>query len=144
MLWRWSPGAVYGIALYLAMKRRGNALILPASVALAVSAYHLSLATLNISGDEARAAGLLFKSTADGSLWPALRIADLIHLEWAAMALQIPNMLTLMLIALICVIMNLAGLELAANHELDWDREFRATGCWPASFSSPCDSASWI
>ena len=128
ILWRWVPGAAYGIALYLAMKRWRNALILPVSVALAVAAYHFVLATLDISGDEARAAGLLFKSTADGSLWPVLGIADLAHLDWAAMALQTPNMLTLLLIALICVIMNLAGLELAANHELNWDREFKAAG----------------
>ncbi len=127
-LWKWGPGAAYGIALYLAMKRWRNALILPVSVAIVVGAYHFVLATLDISGEEARAAGLLFKSTADGSLWPALGIADLAHLDWAAMASQIPNMLTLLLIALICVIMNFAGLELAANHELDWDREFRAAG----------------
>ena len=128
ILWRWVPGAAYGIALYLAMKRWRNALILPVSVAIAVAAYHFVLATLDISGDEARAAGLLFKSTADGSLWPVLGIADLAHLDWAAMGMQIPNMLTLLLIALICVIMNLAGLELAANHELNWDREFKAAG----------------
>ena len=127
-LWKWSPGAAFGISLYLSMKRWGNALILPVSVAIAVGAYHLTLTALDISGDEARASGLLFKSTADGSLWPVLGIADLAHLDWAAMASQIPNMLTLLLIALICVIMNFAGLELAANHELDWDREFRATG----------------
>ncbi len=127
-LWKWGPGAAFGISLYLSMKRWGNALILPVSVAIAVGAYHLTLTALDISGDEARASGLLFKSTADGSLWPALGIADLAHLDWAAMASQISNMLTLLLIALICVIMNFAGLELAANHELDWDREFRATG----------------
>ena len=127
-LWKWGPGAAYGIALYLAMKRWRNALILPVSVAIVVGAYHLILTALDISGEEARAAGLLFKSTADGSLWPVLGIADLAHLDWAAMASQIPNMLTLLLIALICVIMNFAGLELAANYELDWDREFRAAG----------------
>ena len=37
-------------------------------------------------------------------------------------------MLTLVLLALIVVIMNIAGLEMAANQDLDWDREFRATG----------------
>ena len=37
-------------------------------------------------------------------------------------------MLTLILVAFICVVMNVAGLELAANQELDWDREFRVTG----------------
>ena len=49
-------------------------------------------------------------------------------MEWAALAAQIPLLLTLILIAFICVIMNVAGLELAANQELDWDREFRVTG----------------
>ena len=44
------------------------------------------------------------------------------------MAGQIPNMLTLVFIAFICVVMNVAGLELAVNRELDWNREFRATG----------------
>ena len=128
VLWTWLPGAAYGIALYGAMRRWGNPLILPASIVLAASAYHLALAALGLSGAEARAAGLLLTSTAEGSLWPALRPSDLAHVDWPAMAGQIPNMLTLMLIAFICIVMNVAGLELAANQELDWDREFKATG----------------
>ncbi len=128
MLWKWAPGAAFGIALYLAMKRWGNALILPVSVALAVGACHLALAALGLSGDEARAAGILFTSTAEGVLWPVLRPGDVAHVDWGAMAGQIPNMLTLALVALVCVVMNVAGLELAAGEELDWNREFRATG----------------
>ena len=128
VLWKWAPGAVFGIALYYAMKRWGNPLILPVSVVAAVGAYHLVLAALGMSGDEARAAGLLLTSTADGNLWPALQPADAAHVDWAAMATQVPNLLTLMLVAFIVVIMNIAGLEMAANQELDWDREFRANG----------------
>ncbi|MCE2491392.1 MAG: SulP family inorganic anion transporter [Alphaproteobacteria bacterium] len=128
VLWRWIPGAVYGIALYAAMKRWGNPLILPVSVALFVGAYYLALASLDISGHEARTAGLLLKSTSEGSLWPSLQPADLVNVDWTAMATQVPSMLTLVLVALIVVIMNIAGLEMAANQDLDWDREFRASG----------------
>lgn len=39
-LLRWGPGAAFGIALYLAMKRWRHPLALPVSVALAVGAYH--------------------------------------------------------------------------------------------------------
>ena len=127
-LWRWLPGAAFGVALYLAMKRWGNPLILPVSVALAVGAYHLVLAALDIPGEEARAAGLLLASTGDGSLWPPFGLADLARVDWSAMAVQVPGLLTLMLVALVCVVLNLAGLELAVNQDLDWDREFRATG----------------
>ncbi len=127
-LWMWSPGAAFGIALYVAMKRWGHPLILPASVALAVLAYNLVLDALGISGDEAREAGLLLKSTSEGNLWPALLPADLVNVDLSAMATQIPSVLMMMLVALIVVVMNVAGLEVAANQDLEWDREFRATG----------------
>ena len=128
MLWKWAPGAAFGIALYLAMKRWGDPLILPASVALFVGAYHIVLAELGISGEEARIAGLLLQSTLQGNLWPALGPADFLNADFGAMAMQIPAMLTLALISLIVVIMNIAGLEMAANQDLDWNREFRASG----------------
>ena len=128
VLWIWAPGAAFGIALYFAMKRLRNALVLPAGVALAVGAHHLAFAALGLSGEEARSAGLLLTGTAEGRLWPALGPADLGHVDWAAMAGQAPDMLILVLIAFICIIMNVAGLELAVDQELDWDREFRATG----------------
>ncbi len=127
-LWQWIPGTVFGVLLYIAMKRWGHALILPVSVALAVSSYHVALSVLGISGDEARATGLLFTSTGDGVLWPVLLPGDVAHVDWGALARQIPNLLTLAVIALVCVVMNVAGLELAAGEELDWNREFRAMG----------------
>ncbi|MYH59745.1 MAG: STAS domain-containing protein [Boseongicola sp. SB0675_bin_26] len=128
VLWAWLPGTAYGTALYFAMKRWRNALILPASAVAAVGAYHLALGVLGVSGEEARAAGLLLASTTDGGLWPALLPADLALVEWSSLAAQIPNILTLMLIAFICVVMNIAGLELAVNQDLEWNREFKACG----------------
>ena len=127
-LWTWLPGFVYGAALYGAMKYWKNPLILPASIVLGIGAYHLALSSLGFSGEEARAVGLLLTSTAQGSLWPALWPADFLHVDWSAMAGQIPNMLTLVVIALICVIMSIAGLEVAVDEDLAWNREFRAMG----------------
>ena len=128
LLWKWAPGALFGIALYLAMKRWKNTLILPVSVVCAIGAYHIVLNSLGISAEAGREAGLLFTSTAGGNLWPSLSPVDIAYLDWGALAGQIPNMLTLVLIAFIILIMNLAGLELAAGQDLDWDREFKATG----------------
>lgn len=127
-LWTWLPGVAYGVILYGAIRRWGNPLILPASVLLAIAAYHLALSALGISGAEARAEGLLLVSTAQGSLWPALWPSDFAHVDWSAIALQIPNMVILILIALICVIVDVAGLEVAVDEDLDWNREFRSTG----------------
>ena len=128
VMWTLLPGLAYGVALYAAMKRWRNPVILPASVFLAIGAYHLALSAFEISSGEAREAGLLLISTTQESLWPALWPADLAHVDWPAVVRQIPNMLTLILIALICVIMNVAGLEVAVDQDLDWNREFRVMG----------------
>lgn len=131
---RWGPGVAFGAGLYVALKRWGNALIVPVSVALAVGGYHLALAGLGISSAEAQATGLLLTSTADGNLWPPLGTSDIGYVDWGALTGQIPNMLALIVIAFICVIMNIAGLEVAANQELDWDREFKACG-WASTLA---------
>ena len=126
--WSSCLGVAYGLGLFLALKRWGNFLILPVSFALAATLFHLSLAFLAISGDEARAAGLLVSGMAKGVLWPAFELGDLTYVDWTAVAVQIPNILTLILVTLLCVVVNLSGLELATNAELEWNREFKATG----------------
>lgn len=129
VLVKWAPGAVYGIILYLAIKRWNNSLILPLSFSLFVMAYHVAFELLGISGKEAREAGLLLGTTSDGGgLWPTLQFNDFALVDWTAMAEQFPASLTLILVAFICIIMNIAGLEMAANQELNWNREFRAVG----------------
>lgn len=125
---RWGPGICYGVALYAALKKWGNPLILPLSVVFVVIGYHLALAAIGITSDEARTMGLLLTSTTEGNLWPVLGFTDLALVEWMAIVKQIPNMLALILVAYICVILNIAGLEVATNQELDWNREFRAGG----------------
>ena len=128
VLWTWVPGAAFGIGLYMGVKRWGNPLITPVSIVLFVAAYHIALAGLGISSHEAQARGLLLRSTIDGNLWPVLQPADLLNVDIAAMAAQLPALLTLVLVALIVVVMNVAGLEMAANQEMDWNREFKACG----------------
>ena len=127
-LWRWGPGAAYGLGLVLVTKRWNSHFILPGSLLLAAVLYHLVFAVVGISGEEARSAGLLFAGTATGGLWPPFELRDLTHVNWAEVAAQVPNVLTLIVVTLIAVTMHLSGLELATNAELDWNREFRAAG----------------
>ena len=128
LLWRWGPGVAYGLGLYFVTQRWNSHFILPASLLLIAMLYHLVLAIFEFSGDEARAAGLLFAGTADGGLYPPFQLGDLAQVDWAAVAAQVPNILTLIVVTLIAVAMHLSALELAANVELDWNREFRAVG----------------
>ena len=128
VMWIWITGVAYGVLLFTAVKLWRNPLILPVSVILVVCAYHLAIAILGISTTEAQEAGLLLTATSEGGLWPVLSFADFTLTDWGQITSQIPNMLVLILIALICVIMNIAGLEVATRQDLDWNGEFRASG----------------
>ena len=128
VLWNWGPGVAYGLGLFILTKRWNSVLILPASFVFAAALYHASLPFVGISGEEAKAAGLLFAGMLEGNLWPAFQPGDLAHADWAAIAKQIPQMVALVLVTLLCAVIYFSSFELATGRELEWNREFRAAG----------------
>ena len=127
-LWKWGPGAVYGLTLALVMKRRNSIAILIGSLVLFTGLYHLSLLLLGISVEDAKAAGLLLSGMPEGGLWPTFRLSDLAHVDWGVVAEQVPNVLTIAVVTLLCVVVYMNALEVATGVKIDLDREFRAAG----------------
>lgn len=124
----WGVGIAYGVGLYLATKRWNSFLILPISFPVTAALCHLGLALFGVSEDESVRAGILFAGISEGRLWPGFGLEDMALVDWGAVAHQIPNMLTLVLVTLLCIVMYVGGLEVAANRDLDWNHEFRAVG----------------
>ena len=128
-LWKWVPGVAYGLGVFLVTKRWSNSLLLPVSFVSIAVLFHLGLTVLDISGNEARAMGLLFSGIVEtGGLWPAFGPGALAYVDWAAVAMQFNHVLALILVILLSLVMYLGGIELAANVELEWNREFKAAG----------------
>ena len=121
-------GIGYGVGLYLATKRWNNFLLLPISFPVTAVLCHVGLALFGVSEDESVQAGILFAGISEGRLWPGFGMEDVALVDWAAVADQLPNMLTLVLVTLLCIVMYVGGLEVAANRDLDWNHEFRAVG----------------
>ena len=128
MVWRWGPSLTFALALSLITKLWPHYLILPASVVLAVGLCHAVLFVLGISVEEARAAGILFVGLPTDATWPPVQPSDLGRVEWGVVASEFPGILGVTLIALMCIVLNTAALELGSGVELDMDREFRAEG----------------
>ena len=121
-------GLGYGVGLYLATKRWSNFLLLPISFPVTAVLSHLGLALFGVSEDQSVQAGILFAGVSEGRLWPGFGIEDVALVDWASVAHQLPNMLTLVLVTLLCIVMYVGGLEVAANRDLNWNHEFRAVG----------------
>ena len=145
-IWRWVPGVIYALGLLLVTKLWPHYLVMPVSVVFAVGLCHAVLFFLGISGEEARAAGILFVGLPTGASWPPVELSDLAHVDWDVVASQFPGILGVTLVALISIVLNAGALELGSGVELDMNREFRAEGaaCLVAGLggSSPgCNTA---
>ena len=127
-IWKWVPGVLGALGLLFITKRWSHYLILPVALALATGFYHATLFFLGFSGEEASEAGILFQGMPTGSLWPPIGFGDLTLVDWDVVASQIPAMLGVALITLMCIVLNASALELSCGVELDMRREFRAEG----------------
>ena len=128
MIPRWAATVVYAVVLLLMTKLRPHYLVLPASVVLAVGLCHAVLLFLDISAADARADGILFVGMPAGTSWPPIGLGDLTHVDWSVVASQLPGILGVTLITLICVVLNAGAVELGSGRELDMNREFQAEG----------------
>ena len=128
LLWKWVPGLLYASILYVSTKYWKSVLVFPVSFVIGSSLYHAGLAFFGVSESDAMESGILFAGMTEGDLWPAFHVSDFGNIDWSALVMQFPNIMTVILVTLICVIMNTNGLELSTNIDLDWNKEFKSTG----------------
>ena len=141
IVWKWTPGAAYAFVLALVMRRGGNIVLVMGSVVVVSALYHLGLFVLDMPVAEARAQGLLLSGMPEGGPWPAFAPGDFRHVDWGVVAAQVPGLVTVTLVTLLCLLVYLNGLEVATGVDVDLDREFRAAGvaglCAGAGGSAP-------
>jgi sulfate permease, SulP family len=127
-LWSWGPGVAYAVLLFMVMRRWSHFLILPGSIVLFTGIYYVAFQILGLSILEAKEAGILLSGVPTGGLWPAFTPAELGDVRWDLVLSQLPGIATVMLVTLICLLLNLSGLELGSGHNVDLNREFRDAG----------------
>ncbi len=124
----WAPGVVFGVVLLLLMRRFKHFLILPAMVFSGIAAFYAVLWASGLSPAEAAARGWLLGPFPGGGLWQPLTPATLGLVEWPVILGQFDKILTAIVIAVIGMLLNGSGLELALRQDLDLNHELRIIG----------------
>lgn len=127
-IWKWGPGALYAILLWLTLKRWSHFLILPCSIVMVTAAYYVAFHFLAMPLAEARTAGILLSGVPSSGLWPAFSFSDLQTVRRDIVFDQAPIMFTVVLVTLMGLLLNISGLELGSGTDIDFDREFRNAG----------------
>jgi len=129
VIWKWVPGIVFGVILTLVMRRGAGISVLIWSFLILTGVFHLILLVFDISIETARSAGLLWSGAGvTGGLWPAFGLDDFGLVDWNVIEGQMPAVLVVVLLMVLCLLLNSSILEVASGEEIDLDREFRVAG----------------
>ncbi|HMB33161.1 MAG TPA: SulP family inorganic anion transporter, partial [Methylomirabilota bacterium] len=119
-------GTAFAVAITLLVLTRvvRHFLVLPGVFVTAIVAFYLGLWLSGLTMAGARTEGLLMTpiETGGGPWWPSLEVS------WPALVTEWRNLLAMLVVVVVTILLNAAGLELATQREVDLDRELRASG----------------
>ncbi|MFW5933516.1 MAG: SulP family inorganic anion transporter, partial [Actinomycetota bacterium] len=117
-------GIAFAVVLLIGDRRTSGSSFVPIACVVAIAAFTL-IVSFGIGLDEARASGLLLGPFPDGSLWPPPALAGI---DAAAVAEQLPAILTVVVISVVALVLTAGGVELNSHEDVDLDRELRVAG----------------
>ena len=124
---KWMPGLVFALVLLVGMRRWRHVAALPVMLALGITAFHLSALALGHSMGSLENGGFLLGHMPQAGWRPdsALRLLDA---DWGIITEQAGSIATILLISAIGVLLNSSGIEVAANQDMDLNRELKIAG----------------
>lgn len=124
----WLPALLFAILLTCILRRYSHFLVVPGALLGATALFYGLLWLNHLTIAEATAQGWLLGPFPTGGLWQPLSFAAVGHIEWSAIAAQIGNIGTLILISVISLLLNASGIEVTTQTDMDLNRELKSAG----------------
>lgn len=128
VLLKWVSSIGFGVCLVLVTRFWKKSYALPLVFLIFCVTFHALLRIFEIPFDDAIEAGIFMQLNWTDSIWPAVAVGDIPSLDWGLIAGQSLNGFVLFLVLLILTVVSFAQLELGANMEFDWNKEFKLHG----------------
>jgi SulP family sulfate permease len=128
VLWRWLPGILFGMTLYLILRRFNHFLIMPGAVMAAIAFFYIYIFFAGISIHEASASGWLLGPFPEGGLFKPFTLDNLAMVHWDAIFSHSATFATLFGLSVISLLLNASGLEVIYKKDVDLDRELISAG----------------
>lgn len=125
----WIPGLILGVYLLALSQRRSHPFIMSASLFAAVGLFYTLLSLSGASIAQASTQGWTLGGSLTGQqLWQPFSLAALAQIHWDVIADQLTCMVTVAVVTAISLLLNISGLELVADREIDVNRELKVAG----------------
>jgi SulP family sulfate permease len=124
----WIPCAVFGVISYAAVRSLRHYFILPAIVFFSLVGFYVWLQWSHHTVADARRLGWILGAQPDTGLAQVRLFPSLLQADWNVVVNQYSTFIALLLTSIISILLNTSALELAADEEIDLNKELRAAG----------------
>ncbi|MFB2975697.1 SulP family inorganic anion transporter [Microseira sp. BLCC-F43] len=126
----WIPALIFAVLLFLILKRYSHFLIVPGMVLAGIATFYLVLLWTGTSVAAASQKGLLLGPFPEAGMWQAstLTLSAVTGANWQTIFGLIGNFATLWFIQAISILLNISGIEVVSQRDIDLDRELKTAG----------------
>jgi len=128
MLLKWVPGIIFAVLLLIVLRRSSSFMIMPVMIFIAIGIFYLISGLTGTSISEASAGGWLLGPFPGGRLWRPVTLAYLSRVHWLSIWQQLGNIGMIVVISVISLLLNISGVELIAQQDMDLNRELKVAG----------------
>lgn len=125
---KWVPGAGLAIFMLIMSRRFKHYLLMPAMLVGAIAVFYAVLLGSGLPIDQARLDGWLLGPFPAGDPWRPLGFSSMAAANWSVIGGQAGSMATILLVSAVSVLLNSSALELAAERDMDLNRELNVSG----------------
>lgn len=127
-LYKWIPGAIFAVVMLLVSRRFKHYLIMPAMLLGAIAVFYITMTAMGVEASAARADGWLLGPFPAGDPWRPLGLSSMAAADWTVITGQAGSLATILLVSAVSVLLNSSALELAAERDMDLNRELNVCG----------------
>ena len=128
LILNWIPCAIFGLIAYIAVRFSRHYLTLPALVFFALIGFYVWLQMGHHSWAYARQHDWILGARPDTGLTQVHFFPSLLQADWGVVVNQYSSLIALLLTSIVSILLNTSALELAADEEIDLNKELRAAG----------------
>ncbi len=128
IFFKWFSGFLFALLIFWATRQFKHFLVLPSILIGAVLFFYIILWVSDLSVAEASAQGWLLGPFEKNIEWQFLTFTAFEHANWEAILTQAGGIATALALSVISLLINVTGIELATEEDIDLNKELKASG----------------
>ena len=125
---KWLPGLAFAITVLWVTRQRPHPAVIPALSLGAIALFYVAAFISGQGVEGARDGGWLIGPFPGGDLWQPWTLDAVGGADWGAILSEAAGIGTVLVVGVLTLLLNVTGIELVTERDIDLNRELRATG----------------